>query len=833
MSQHKNPWKDFASYESADARYFKGREESIAKFKRIMDAGTMSVLYASSGIGKTSFLQAGIEPLMKDKGYAPIHVLFTDDDFSDQSNFRDLLSSRIDDEIRKHNEQDSTNRWEWCPLLDEQSESAVKKLSNELKEQSLWWKLHAYELKDSYGQSMRLLLVFDQFEEVFVKFKAQRDTLQTLFTVLEELASNNLPTIVETALDKLATQDIFLNLDTQHRYKVVFSLRKEYLSDFDYWTNDRHSIAELQQNRMLLLPLSRNQAIKVITEQPREDGEGYIDTLIPRKDDIINKIDERGHDEVDPFILSVLCSRLYDEAVNQHEKTLSEIEPEKIIWNFYCDKINAIVADANHITEIENVLVDEEDGSRHRPEVKTQQLRNIQFEERYCQALEDAHLVRTDTYNEKKYVELSHDLLAKAIKKHREEEAKRQALADATHRLRLRQHILYAIIVALFVGSVLLAWFLVQRGKRNVEFALQEQIHTIEFKLDVDSLLNTYDWKADVYVYIGKDLLLDTLCIQRNGQDYKIQLPDSVVLRNDSLRVCVKPEHDTLGICLPWEETFSIDKRKKIHPKTLKILRNKEKTFPLQGMVYYLKSLKDTVRIDHAFVAYGNYVARTDQNGIFCIPLQLEDHREKLLGFNNLVIYKKGFCNMQYSVHENGKYLLPSEENLPLETIFENKRKAVDTLYIRMQPDGSTKLPLADDEKMWMTEISVLGNTEKDKQQLRTHEFKAKKDKAGKVLFSSINFLSRRNEKSGDRPVCGWWNRGNNSPYLFEGFATCRDIDTNLWHMHITCSDKQGLHTIEYLLVVKNPFGVAPVVQEIWQQIPAAKGRWKWEKLTE
>ena len=77
----RNPWLDFASYQYSDRNRFKGREEDIAKFKLIMAGGTMSVLYADSGIGKTSFINAGIDPQFIEMGYFPIHVLFNEDTF--------------------------------------------------------------------------------------------------------------------------------------------------------------------------------------------------------------------------------------------------------------------------------------------------------------------------------------------------------------------------------------------------------------------------------------------------------------------------------------------------------------------------------------------------------------------------------------------------------------------------------------------------------------------------------------------------------------------------------------------------------------------------------
>ncbi len=281
---------------------------------------------------------------------------------------------------------------------------------------------------------MKPLLLLDQFEELFVKAKAKNIRLQTFFDEIEELASSNLPFEVEIVLNQLANQGIFFDLDTHHHYKIIFSLRKEYLSDFDYWTNDRHSIAELQQNRMLLLPLSRTKAMKVIKEQPLNlEGSECYTTLNNIAETILNVIDDKQRNEIEPFILSVLCSRLYDRAaglgkMELKSEDLSIYSANTIIREFYEQKMQSIIPRHSHITKIEEELIDE-DGKRGR--VKVKRLKDIEFEKRYKKELEDAHLVRIDCYNGEDYIELVHDRVADAIMERRKESTKKNRLIFA------------------------------------------------------------------------------------------------------------------------------------------------------------------------------------------------------------------------------------------------------------------------------------------------------------------------------------------------------------------------------------------------------------------
>ena len=442
----KNPWMDFASYGIKDASRFKGREEEIKKFLRIIDSGTMSVLYANSGIGKTSFLNAGISPIYQKMGYFPIHIVFPDEVFT----FKDIepwLLQRITDAYIKQESNSSEEQFSW--------ESAIDNEIEECKD-SLWWHLHTKVMKNhNTDETFYPLLIFDQFEEIFTKSKkyANGEIVGNFFKLVGNLASTSLPSKIEEELDRQDDKGNYVEIDSEHHYKVVFSLRKEYLSDFDYWTNDVNSISELHQNRMFLLPLKRDQALKVITEQPIE---GSVDecysTLNNVTEKILDLIDPRKKDEIEPFMLSALCSKLYNKAVSANKQQLvpNDVDANinNIVLEIYEEKVQRVFDDSDHLRRFEEALVDA-DGHRNRPKIK--ELDDIQFKEIYQQQLEDAHLIRIDTYDDDTYIELIHDLLAKAINKKREEEEQDRRIAEL-ERSKKRQKYIYGGIVALLLA---------------------------------------------------------------------------------------------------------------------------------------------------------------------------------------------------------------------------------------------------------------------------------------------------------------------------------------------------------------------------------------------
>lgn len=334
---------------------------------------------------------------------------------------------------------------------------------------------------------------------------------------------------------------------------------------------------------------------------------------------------------------------------------------------------------------------------------------------------------------------------------------------------------------------------------------------------------------------------MDTRTISQGGGNYPIYLHDSIFHRCDSLRVVV--EQDSLELCQRGEQTFRIEQGKKKHTLCMAINRNEDKTFPLQGTVFYLppkkggKTQKDTLFVDQAVVAYGNHVTITDQHGHFCIPLDFEEDKDRKLGCDYLTIYKKGFHHIQYEVNAEERYLFSPKENMSIDSIFNVKKEAVQKLYERMKPDSSITHPLTIDEERWMSTLAVLGNTKEDKNLLRTHQFYPIQNK------DSIYFLSRKSEDAiRPRPVYGWVGSKEKTECLFEGRVTYI-MDKKKWHMRITCQ-KPNLQTIEYFLVVVNPYNPLPDpkskskskvsppnVLEVWRRIPCADGKWRWECL--
>ena len=67
-----NPWKGLHFYTEEDHDLFFGRGQVTEEFLRLVQRDTLSVLFARSGLGKTSLLRAGVSPRLREEGFLPV-----------------------------------------------------------------------------------------------------------------------------------------------------------------------------------------------------------------------------------------------------------------------------------------------------------------------------------------------------------------------------------------------------------------------------------------------------------------------------------------------------------------------------------------------------------------------------------------------------------------------------------------------------------------------------------------------------------------------------------------------------------------------------------------
>lgn len=405
----KNPWKGLDTYREGEILY--GRDEDIRKLSQCVLGYDDTVLYGRSGIGKSSLLNAGILPAARISGFVPIYIRFN---HGNEESYYDQIKNAIEDSgvtIR--------------------SVSPVKDIEYPL----LWELFHRNCFVSKDGEHVRLLLIFDQFEEIFtlqqnadfrrnffyqigsVLNKVKPDELEDVNVVSTESPSKQ-ESVLKTGLvmkvrkvAKNSTQ-IFVDDNTIH---LVFTLREDFLSDFEYFTS---AIPSLKQHRYGLRPINEEQASEIILRPRRglvsiDVAKLIIEKVTQRSDFELDGIPEI---EVDSAVLSLYMNRLYES--HQGDEITAELVEEKggaIIKDFYEKSIEDI--DGSQIEYLENTLVNDD----NRRENKSLSTVSKTIGQECVDKLIGRCLLRKFVLGGDFKVEFIHDILCPVVKERKEQ----------------------------------------------------------------------------------------------------------------------------------------------------------------------------------------------------------------------------------------------------------------------------------------------------------------------------------------------------------------------------------------------------------------------------
>ena len=141
-----HPWPGLAAYDEASRDFFHGRKREALELLRLIRLASLTALYGKSGLGKSSLLQAGLFPLLREQHYLPVYLRI---DFSDgATDPLEQVARRLEEEVARAGAE--------CP---ERNQG-----------ETLWEYLHREHLEIWSKDNFLLIpvLVFDQFEEMFL-----------------------------------------------------------------------------------------------------------------------------------------------------------------------------------------------------------------------------------------------------------------------------------------------------------------------------------------------------------------------------------------------------------------------------------------------------------------------------------------------------------------------------------------------------------------------------------------------------------------------------------------------------------------------------------------
>jgi hypothetical protein len=414
-----NPWPGLDSFEETASDFFHGREaEGDELVRRVIEA-PVAVLFGKSGLGKTSLLKAGLFPRMRQRHLLPVYVRLavtsTAPALIDQVRYalRDTLAREGVDAP---------------PMRDGES---------------LWEYLHRanLELWDAQNYQQTPVFVFDQFEEVFTLGESLGAAVQSFRVDFGDLAENRIPLSLRDSLDTDDGAASRLDLRTMP-YKVVVSLREDFLPDLEGW---RRVMPSLGRVRFRLLPMRRDQAlaavydtaphlldqalaaqiVRFVAAEQSTAAEGSAGTL--------DGPEGEARGSIEPALLSLFCRGLNERRKRQgkarFDSALLDEAQQGIISEYYRSCLKDMPDSVSEFIELELITEKGFRNSFAREDAVPAHLTDDQLDR-----LIGRRLVRLEERYGAQRIELTHDLLTRAVREHRDarriEEAGRQREAQ-------------------------------------------------------------------------------------------------------------------------------------------------------------------------------------------------------------------------------------------------------------------------------------------------------------------------------------------------------------------------------------------------------------------
>lgn len=648
VTNNKNPWIGLRAYTEGEILY--GRDKDILELTTYVLAETEVVLYGKSGTGKSSIINAGVLPSARRNGFVPITI-------------------RLDHRLN-------------TPSYLIQIQNAIVKSGITIKKvvsgQSgdnplLWEFFHCNEFVDDEGKKVRLLIIFDQFEEIFT-LQESKEKREQFFREIADLLNDIKPRELCNETNQAVVpdvnlkngisndDDIFAQIDqlditecfdslpfVENKVHFVFTLREDYLSDFEYYTQ---KIPALKQHRYAFRPINENQAMEIITKPQNELVSEDVAKQIIAKVSKTNNGDLSNNSGIDTAILSLFLSQLY-QRLPENATSINADMLDKFGKDIIKDYYVSAVSDETKIRPeavrwIEDILLTK-DNHRDNKDIKDVLEKNIGLTQDELNYLEkDKRILTRFKRSKTTRIEFVHDVIADVAAQHKqdvESESKariEQKLQEKRAKRKIWQTIaICAIIVILVICGM---WCFMPK---QANLLPTKQTIMVSFLEDSLTTENEY-WKGDFTVvghrYGKPDTILFTRIIDKGLRDsiFKIEI--------DTLRSI------SFAMSFPTYSKYQDISFEKDYSELVKVLnipvqlrKKQPKTYPYFGNVAVeCNGVKWPVQ--NALVCLHDLTTRTDSCGNFKYYLENEVSDD-----DDIFIIKKGFSSVDFKAKDNLK----------------------------------------------------------------------------------------------------------------------------------------------------------------------------------
>ena len=280
------PWPGLASYEdparAETVRLFCGRDKDSEQLSYQIDRELYVTLYGRSGIGKTSLINAGVFPRLRESGYLPLSLRLGRLD--EACSYQSFILSSLEQELEA-----AGCRTEVVDVVAPQEDASATDY--------LWNYFARHRFFSGDGAPRFPVFVFDQFEEVF----SSRPVAAAVLLRQIHYITDETHEIREAHVGGE-------KYEYDYNFRFVLSIREDDLYKLESCL-DTHYLQRLKANRYRLFPMSKEDAREAVLLPAGEliaetEKEAVVETILE-----IARDKEEG--SISTNILSLVCSRIF------------------------------------------------------------------------------------------------------------------------------------------------------------------------------------------------------------------------------------------------------------------------------------------------------------------------------------------------------------------------------------------------------------------------------------------------------------------------------------------------------------------------------------------
>ncbi len=393
-SQKKSRYPGIRAFEKNERHVFFGRRLEAKKLYNLVKAKPLVVLFAKSGIGKSSLINAGLEPLIEKDFYYVVKIRLQTTAISSVEMVKNELKPYLNEAKLKTHSKGTPGLWEY---------------------------LRACEFKKG-EDNLTPVLVFDQFEEFFEHNKKDQEELNR---ELADMVSDRLPERIRESLRAIPFRDRTkeqLDWHSPIPVKFVFAIRSDRMSEMDEMSV---KIPSILHNRFHLKPLGIEAAKEAIIEPAALAGDDFDTPAFTYSDPALNTMLaylKNKNEEIESFQLQLLCRNIERTVQRKQAKDVVIQETDfggasgikSILNNYYEQEISELETSEQSVARkfIEEGLIV---AGRRVGVSEGVEEKSFKISKDLLEKLLSSRLIRAENTHLGRSYELSHDTLVAPI----------------------------------------------------------------------------------------------------------------------------------------------------------------------------------------------------------------------------------------------------------------------------------------------------------------------------------------------------------------------------------------------------------------------------------